>query len=91
MYDINQVGVVILVVVALVTLAVAFFCRKRRNEKKRQMLETYFERELLRGRCKKTEKKLTNVSLYVCMSAGNSEMFVFLSVFFPTMCIFQVF
>jgi len=36
-------------------------------------------------------KKLTNVSLYVCMSAGNSEMLVFLSVFFPTMRIFQVF
>ena len=31
---------------------------------------------------KKTEKKLTNVSLYVCMSAGNSEMLVFISVFF---------
>ena len=40
---------------------------------------------------KKTEKKLKNVSLYVCMSAGNSEMLVFLSVFFPTMRIFQVF
>ena len=38
----------------------------------------------LRGRCtKKNRKKLTNVSLYVCMSAGNSEMLVFLSVFFP--------
>ena len=40
---------------------------------------------------KKTEKKLTNVILNVCMPAGNSEMLVFLSVFFPTMCIFQVF
>jgi hypothetical protein len=32
---------------------------------------------------KKTEKKLTKVSLYVCMSAGKSEMLVFISVFFP--------
>ena len=46
----------------------------------------------LRGRCKKKQKKTKNVSLYVCMSAGNSEMLVFLSVFFsPTMRIFQVF
>ena len=29
------------------------------------------------------KQKKTNVSLYVCMSAGNSEMLVFLSVFFP--------
>ena len=40
---------------------------------------------------KKNRKKVTNVSLYVCMSAGNSEMLVFLSVFFPTTRIFQVF
>ena len=40
---------------------------------------------------KKQKKKLRNVSLYVCRSAGNSEMLVFLSVFFPTMRIFQVF
>ena len=46
----------------------------------------------LRGRCKKKQKKLTNVSLYVCMSAGNSEMLVFISVFSPpTMHIFQDF
>ena len=32
---------------------------------------------------KKTEKKLTKVSFYVCMSAGKSEMLVFISVFFP--------
>ena len=43
------------------------------------------------GTQKKTEKKLTNVSLYVCMSAGNSEMLVFLSVFSPTMRNFQDF
>ena len=42
----------------------------------------------IRGRCtKKKQKKLTNVSLYVCMSAGNSEMLVFLSVF-PQQCTF---
>ena len=46
---------------------------------------------LLRKRCKKTEKKLTNVSLYVCMSAGNSEMLVFLSVFFPNNAHFSSF
>ena len=28
-------------------------------------------------------KKLTNVSLYVCMSAENSEMLVFVFCFFP--------
>ena len=36
-------------------------------------------------------KNSKNVSLYVCMSGGNSEMLVFLSVFSPTMRIFQVF
>ena len=36
----------------------------------------------IRGRCKKNIKKLTNVSLYVCMSAENSKMLVFY-VFFP--------
>ena len=36
------------------------------------------------GKWKKNRKKLTNVSLYVCMSAGNSEMLVFISVFFST-------
>ena len=40
---------------------------------------------------KKQKKKLTNVSLYVYMSAKNSEMIVFISVFFPTMRIFQIF
>ena len=45
--------------------------------------------DAFRGRYnKKTEKKLTNVSLYVCMSAGNCEMLVFLSVFFPQQCTF---
>ena len=32
---------------------------------------------------KKNIKKLTNVSLYVCMSAENSKMLVFLMFFFP--------
>ena len=37
-----------------------------------------------RERCtKKQRNKLTNVILYACMLAGNSEMLVFLSVFFP--------
>ena len=40
---------------------------------------------------KKTEKKLTNVSLYVCMSALNSELLVFLSVFFPNNAHFSSF
>ena len=40
---------------------------------------------------KKNRKKLTHVSLFVCMSAGNSDMLVFLSVFFPTMRIFHFF
>ena len=31
----------------------------------------------------KNRKKLTKVCLYVCMSAGKSEMLVFISVFFP--------
>ena len=31
----------------------------------------------------KNRKELTKVSLYVCMSAGKSEMLVFISVFFP--------
>ena len=31
-YNINQVGVVIIMVVALVTLAIAFFCKKRRKD-----------------------------------------------------------
>ena len=37
---------------------------------------------LFRERCKKNIKKLTNVSLYVCMSAENRKMLVFLC-FFP--------
>ena len=40
---------------------------------------------------KKNRKKLTNVSLYVCMSAGNSEMLVFISVFFPNNAHFSSF
>ena len=43
-------------------------------------------RLLIRGRCKKKhKKKLTNVSLYVCMSAENSKMLVFVCffMFFP--------
>ena len=36
----------------------------------------------IRGRCKKKrKKKLTNVSLYVCMSAENSKMLVFFMFF----------
>ena len=39
----------------------------------------------IRERCKKkTEKKLTNVSLYVFMSAGNSERLVLFVCFFST-------
>ena len=37
---------------------------------------------MYKGRVQKKHKKLTNVSLYVCMSAENSKMFVFLC-FFP--------
>ena len=40
---------------------------------------------------KNKQKKLTNVSLYVCMSAGNSEMLVFLSVFFSNNAYFSSF
>ena len=36
-----------------------------------------------KGKVQKKTEKITNVSLYVYMSAGNSEMLVFLSVFFP--------
>ena len=36
---------------------------------------------ILLERCKKTQKKLTNVSLYVCMSAENSKMLVFVCFF----------
>ena len=36
----------------------------------------------LMERCKKKHKKPTNVSLYVCMSAENSKMLVFLCFFF---------
>ena len=46
---------------------------------------------ILLERCKKTQKKLTNVSLYVCMSAGNSEMLVFLSVFSQQCALFKFF
>ena len=43
------------------------------------------EEDVIRGRCKKKNiKKLTNVSLYVCMSAENSKMLVFV-------CFFNVF
>ena len=35
-----------------------------------------------KGKVQKKHKKLTNVSLYVCMSAENSKMLVFY-VFFP--------
>ena len=46
---------------------------------------------LIRGKCKKkTEQKLTNVSLYVCMSPVNSEMLVFLC-FFPNNAHFSSF
>ena len=42
---------------------------------------------LVRERCeKKPKKKLTNVSLYVCMSAENRKMF-----FFPTVVIYRLF
>ena len=34
-----------------------------------------------KGKVQKKKRKKTNVSLYVCMSAGNSEMLVFISVF----------
>ena len=37
------------------------------------------------------KKKLTNVSLYVCMSAENSKMLVFFYVFFPTVVIYRLF
>ncbi len=43
------------------------------------------------GKGAKKQKKLTNVSLYVCMSAGNSEMLVFLSVFFSNNAHFSSF
>ena len=49
------------------------------------------------GKWKKNRKKLTNVSLYVCsmyvvcMSAGNSEMLVFLSVFSQQCAFFKFF
>ena len=40
---------------------------------------------------KKTTEKLTNVSLYVCMSAGNSEILVFISVFSQQCAFFEFF
>ena len=43
------------------------------------------------GAKKKHKKKLTNVSLYVCMSAENSKMLVFFYVFFPTVVIYRLF
>ena len=45
---------------------------------------------LQRKRCKKTEQ-LTNIRLFVCMSAGNSEMLVFLSVFSQQCAFFKFF
>ena len=42
------------------------------------------------GEGAKKTKKLTNVSLYVCMSAENSKMLFFLC-FFPTVVIYRLF